>query len=229
VTDWVTISSLATAAGTLVLAVATFASVRSANRSARVAERSLLLGLRPVLVPARTGDPDHKVLYGDGKKFALSAGSAHVEADDGVVYMAISLRNVGTGLAVLQRYDIIPENPLYEPQQTLEPDRRARQELRYRPIPEFREQQRDLYVAPGDTGFWQAALRDPTDPLRESVLESLTGEPEPLSVDLFYGDHEGGQHAVSRFLLIPGEGNKWLASVAFHWTVESPDPRDLDV
>ena len=36
--DWVTISSLATAAGTLVLAVATFASGRSANRTARVAE-----------------------------------------------------------------------------------------------------------------------------------------------------------------------------------------------
>ena len=40
--DWVTISSLATAGGTLVLAVATFSSVKSANRSARVAERSLL-------------------------------------------------------------------------------------------------------------------------------------------------------------------------------------------
>ena len=38
--DWATISSLATAGGTLVLAVATFASVRSANRSARVAEHA---------------------------------------------------------------------------------------------------------------------------------------------------------------------------------------------
>ena len=47
--DWATISSLATAGGTLVLAMATFASVRSANQSARVAERSLLVGLRPVL------------------------------------------------------------------------------------------------------------------------------------------------------------------------------------
>jgi len=226
--DITTIAELGTATGTLFLGAATFASVRSANRSARVAERSLLLGLRPVLVPARSGDPEHKVLYGDGKKFLLGPGAAHVEADDGVVYMAISLRNVGTGLAVLQRYDIIPENPLYEPRQTLEPERRARQELRYRPIPEFREQQRDLYIAPSDTGFWQAALRDPADPLRESVLESLSGEPEPLSVDLFYGDHEGTQHAVSRFLLVPGESGKWLASVAFHWTVESADPRDLD-
>jgi len=50
VTDWPTISSLATAGGTLVLATAggtlvlataTFASVRSGNRTARTAERSL--------------------------------------------------------------------------------------------------------------------------------------------------------------------------------------------
>ncbi len=55
--DWVTISSLATAGGTLVLAVATFSSVRSANRSARIAEQSLLLGLRPILIPSRDEDP----------------------------------------------------------------------------------------------------------------------------------------------------------------------------
>ena len=35
VTEWATVASLATAVGTLVLAVATFASVRSANFSAR--------------------------------------------------------------------------------------------------------------------------------------------------------------------------------------------------
>ena len=42
--DWVTISALATAGGTLVLVAATFASVRSANRSARATERALLAG-----------------------------------------------------------------------------------------------------------------------------------------------------------------------------------------
>ena len=56
-TDWATISSLATAGGTLVLAVATFSSVKSANRSARLAERSLMVGLRPVLVPSACDQP----------------------------------------------------------------------------------------------------------------------------------------------------------------------------
>jgi hypothetical protein len=38
--DWPTIASLAAAAGTLVLAVVTFSSVRAGERSTRIAERS---------------------------------------------------------------------------------------------------------------------------------------------------------------------------------------------
>ena len=51
--DTATIASLATAGGTLILAVATFASTRSANRAARVSEQALKVGLRPVLFNAR--------------------------------------------------------------------------------------------------------------------------------------------------------------------------------
>src|ERR1700692_4305776 len=68
--DWVTISALATAGGTLVLAVATFSSVRSANRAARAAERSLLAGLRPVLLASRLQDAPHK-----GAFFAIGRAS----------------------------------------------------------------------------------------------------------------------------------------------------------
>ena len=42
-----------TTVGTLVLAGATFVSIRSSNRSARIAERALLAGQRPLLVVAR--------------------------------------------------------------------------------------------------------------------------------------------------------------------------------
>ena len=47
------------------LAVATFTAVRSSNRSARVAERALLAGMRPVLVPSLGGDADEKVVWRD--------------------------------------------------------------------------------------------------------------------------------------------------------------------
>lgn len=76
VADWVTVSSLATAGGTLVLAVATFASVRSANRAARAAERSMLAALRPLLLPSRLQDPPQKVGFADDKWLAVPGGGA---------------------------------------------------------------------------------------------------------------------------------------------------------
>jgi hypothetical protein len=84
--DWVTISSLATAGGTLVLAGATFASVRSANRASRVTERSLLAGLRPLLVPSRPDDAPQKVGFVDGKwlRVAGSSGPADGRAGEAV-------------------------------------------------------------------------------------------------------------------------------------------------
>ncbi len=63
--DWSTIASVGTAAGTLVLAIATYASVRSAKRSAKASERALLAAIRPVLVSSRLEDPEEKVGFVD--------------------------------------------------------------------------------------------------------------------------------------------------------------------
>jgi hypothetical protein len=46
-----------------------------------------------------------------------------------------------------------------------------------------------------------------------------------LTIDLLYGDYEGGQRMVSRFLLRPGQEDRWLLSVIHHWNVDRPDPR----
>src|SRR6058998_1051273 len=89
VADWVTISALATAGGTLVLALATFASVRSANRAARVAERSLLVGLRPLLLPSKLDDPPQKIGFVDDKWFLAGGGRGIAEVDESVIYLAI--------------------------------------------------------------------------------------------------------------------------------------------
>src|SRR5438067_9092475 len=99
--DWATISALATAGGTLVLAAATFASVRSANRAARAAERSLLAGLRPVLMPSRLEDPPQKIGFVDGKWVVAEGGGAVAEVGDDAIYLAIALRNAGSGIGVL--------------------------------------------------------------------------------------------------------------------------------
>lgn len=61
----------------MVLALATFASVRSANRAARVAEESLLAGNRPLILPSRTEDPSVKVGFGDDHFVMTPGGGRH--------------------------------------------------------------------------------------------------------------------------------------------------------
>jgi len=208
--DWVTISSLATAGGTLVLAAATFASVRSANRSARVAERALLLGIRPVLIPSREQDPGEEVYFGDEHEFRIEGATAAVDEADGNVYMAIPLRNVGSGLGVLHGWHVMLGGRIGgDPRDNLD---------------NFRMQQRDLYVAAGDLGYWQGAVRDEEDRFLEPARRAVA-ERTALTVDLLYGDHEGGQRTISRFVLAPGEGYSWPARVLRHWRLDGDGPR----
>ena len=85
--DWATVASLATALGTLVLAVATFSAVRSGNRTARAAELSLLTTLRPLLTPSRRSDAVLKVNFGDDKWLRVpgSSGVAEMGGGDGTM------------------------------------------------------------------------------------------------------------------------------------------------
>ena len=106
--DTSTIASLATAGGTLILALATFSSTRSANRAARVSEESLKVGLRPVLFNARPQDPPQKVGFIDDHWLVLRDGLAAVQESGGNLYLAIPLRNVASGLAVLHGWYIWP-------------------------------------------------------------------------------------------------------------------------
>jgi hypothetical protein len=210
--DWVTISSLATAGGTLVLAAATFASVRSANRAARVAEVSLLAGLRPLLLPSRVQDAPQKIGFADDHWVHAPGGGGIAEVTDGVVYLAISLRNVGSGIAVLDGWNLEPGRRL----SSGSPD--------HAPLDDFHRLTRDLYVAPGDVGFWQGALRDPAAKEAQDARAAIEAR-EPLTVELLYGDHEGGQRIVTRFVLAPREDGSWIAAAGRHWNIDRPDPR----
>jgi hypothetical protein len=215
---WTTVSSLATGAGTLVLAIATFASVRSANRAARVAERALLENVRPLLTPSRLDDPKQKIFYQEGKYVVLEGGRGAAEVDHDVVYLAISLRGAGRGIAVLHGWR-------FQAGRVLNPQR---------PDPDaFRHQGRDIFVAPGDIGFWQGAFRDLADPQYEEAVAAVRDN-EVLTIDLLYGDSDGGQRVISRMMLQRGaegtpqrgtEAKPWIASVVRHWNLDRADPR----
>jgi hypothetical protein len=201
-TDWATISSLATGAGTLVLAVATFASVRSSNRSARIAEEALLEQRQPVFSSSRFDDPAQKVMFIERNFFRVEGGRAVAEYANGNIYLAISLRNVGSGIGVCQAWAVGAG---------LQASGRV---PNHRPEPEFRAQTRDLFVPPGDIGIWQGALRELDDPDYAGVVEAIQAR-EPISVELCYSDLVGGQRTITRFGLISNR----------HWFLDRPGPR----
>jgi hypothetical protein len=208
-TDWATVASFATAGGTLVLAVSTFAAVRFGSQSARVTERALLAGLLPILVPSRLYDPAEKIRFADDHWVGVDGGHATVEIGEGVIYLAIALRNVGHGLALLDRWDFHPRDVTIETPR--DPDH-------------FYRLTRDIYVPAGDLGFWQGTFRDESDPAFVAAADAITAR-RPVTIDLLYGDHEGGQRTISRFILTPHSGSEWLSTVSRHWRLDQGNAR----
>jgi hypothetical protein len=213
--DWVTISQVATAAGTTVLAVATFSSIRASKRSTDLAERSLRAGMRPLLVPSREEDALERVRFGDGHIVEVPGHGGKLESGEadheGRLYMAIALRNGGAGIAVIQGWRVAvgtvgggAERP--------DPDA-------------FRPQSRDLYVPAGDTGFWQGAIRNRDDPDYDSLIGAFDSQDGLVMIDLLYGDHEGGQRTITRFRLYSPQDLVPRAEVLRVWVLDGIDPR----
>ncbi len=214
--NWETISSLATGAGTLVLAVATFAAVRSSNRSARIAEVALQEQRRPLLAGSRLNiDPEQKIMFVDEHWVRVGGGYAVAENVGGAIYLVVSLRNFGAGIGVCQGWGV-----------------RAglqRRMVEHIPEDELRAQTRDLYIPPGDVGVWQGAIRERSDPEHEEIARAIS-QHEPITLELLYSDQVGAQRTITRFTLVPirrddaDETNR-LISTARHWYLDRAGPR----
>ena len=211
--DWSTAASLATALGTLVLALATFVAVRAANRAARVAEYSMQIGIRPLLMPSRLEDTVQKIMWGDEHWARLSGAGTVAEIADGNLYLAMSVRKAGSGVAVIHGWHLVLRE-LHQDHPHAEPD-------------EFRRQLRDLYVPADDVGFWQGAIRDRDDAeyrrparrrdahLGSSRSSSCTATTRAASA------RSGGS------LWLRSSDAQWLCSVVRHWNLDRPDPADV--
>jgi len=210
--DWQTISSLATATGTLVLAVATFSAVRSAGRSARIAEVALQEQRRPILTHSRLSDPEQKLMFAGGHWVNPSGGYSTAEHIDGIVYLSISLRNVGNGIAVCQAWTVFAQMAT------------SGTRPEHAPENELRQQTRDLYIPPGDIGMWQGALRDENDPLLAEVAAAIDAG-EAIGIELLYSDQIGEQRTITRFGLMPA-GESRVTSMTRHWHLDWAGPRE---
>jgi hypothetical protein len=83
---------------------------------------------------------------------------------------------------------------------------------------------RDLYISPGDVGFWQGAFRDPNEP-GFAAAKRCAEEHADMTIELLYGDLEGEQRMIGRYAFIPRDDGSWLASASRHWNVDGRDPR----
>lgn len=211
--DLAILADFGTAAGTLVLAVATFVSTRTANRATRVAERALLEGLRPLLLPSNFSDESQKVRFMDGRWLAVDGGRAALEIDGTAVALVLSVRNVGSGIAVLHGWHI-PDHPAAAP---ADPE-------------EFRRLTRDIYVSTAYAGFVQVAIRDPQSEAYRRVVDR-TRAGEFVLVDVLYGDAEGAQRVITRFSVSSGpaeddaRAEEYFVTVSRHWNIDQPAPR----
>jgi hypothetical protein len=124
--------------------------------------------------------------------------------------LAIALRNGGAGIAVIHGwYAAVRERMSDEPP----------------PIEDFRRQQLDLYIPAGETGIWFGAIREFDDSSLQSV-RTAAARGERVAVEILYGDHEGGQRTISRFVVSDWpevEGER--AQVLRHWSVDRHEPR----
>jgi hypothetical protein len=120
------------------------------------------------------------------------------------------LRNVGAGLALLHGW---------YPRASV-----AYSDTPPADIDEFRRLTVDLYVAPNGPGYWEGAIRDETEALHEEFLRVVT-ERQPFTIELLYGDQEGGQRTISRCLVMPASDGGWFSQIARHWNIDRADPR----
>src|SRR5262249_16629810 len=167
-------------------------SVRSANQAARTAERSLLAGLRPLIVESLESDPIQRVNFADQCGIVTPGGGAAVQVIEDRIYVVLSLRNVGPGIGVLFGGHLYAE----------------RRGMRTEPeLDDFRMLSRDIYIPPGKIGFWQIAYRDTEDIEYGPMIEAI--ERGEFMADVLYGDYEGGQRIVSRYAVIRDDEGEW--------------------
>ena len=149
----------------------------------------------------------------EGKWMVVRGGHAALEISDNAVYLLMSVRNAGAGVAILHGWH-------------LPPDSRAP----LSPVEEFHRLTRDIYVPANDAGFCQVAIRDPESSDFRNATAGAAGE--GFAVDVLYGDAEGAQRVVSRFFITPGPAGAghdddvdWLLMVSRHWNLDLPAPR----
>ena len=227
-TAWGTWAEVGTALGTLGLAGATFSSVRSSSRTARIAERALLASQRPVLAPSGPGRSRRSgAVRGRAGLRPPRRQTARRTSRAGSSTWPSRSATLGRESRCSRAYHLQAESADHVAR---DPKGVARHRRGDTPpgITSFAPQQRDLLISTGRVGFWQAALRDPGAPLFAATAEALDTAGR-ITVDILYGDHEGGQPTITRLVLLPDDASVWRCDATRYWNLQpaTDELRDL--
>ena len=193
----------------LVLAVATFSSVRSANRAARAAERSLLAGLRPVLMPSRLQDPPQKVSFFDQHWVTIEGGHAAFE---------VTRRRSTWSSACATPEPASPSSTGGTSIRSGSPAARTPRPKTFGVSPVISTFPPEI-SASGRVHFATRTSRS------SRCARDAAARATAVTIDLLYGDHEGGQRMISRFALHRCRTARGWPSSARHWNLDRPNPR----
>ena len=188
--DWVTISSLATAGGNmLVLAVGTFSSVRWANRRRGWPSRACSPGCAPCWSPPTNDRRRWRSSSSETARCCTSAATA-ARSSSGRRRPSTWPWGCATGapgLAVIHGWGVEPRAWLHRAATNTQAD-----ETRCRRVEHFRRQQIDVYFP------WRRTRATGSEPCRDATRADLGGSCAQaaharggLELDLLYGDHEG--------------------------------------
>jgi hypothetical protein len=152
------------------------------------------------------------------RTLGLDPPHALVRDDDQAIHFAIAVPNVCAGIAQIRGHCHDSESSDQVAHDPLEPARHRRGDGSP-DVSTFAEHQRDIYIAAGDLGIWQTALPDPDTHLHAATADAIRSSGR-ITTDLLYGDHEGGQQTIARFVLLPDSEQGWCCDVSRYWSLD---------
>ena len=189
------------------LAVATFASTRSANHSARIAERALDLNLRPVLIPAHEWEPTERITFHD----EIVRAPRRVRGSRGARRQPLLRRAAPQRRRRDRRADVVegqgrPAHAAARSRTLAEPP--DPDTLRRAAAEPVRAGRRRRVLAGCDPRRRHRSGRRRRAPARDRSAG------DRLTLFLRYADQDGGHDTITRYSIIPDENGDWLIGIA---------------
>jgi len=177
---------------TTLLAIVTFALVCATYLMAQTAKRQFGRQLLPILIPSRIRDPIRKVYFSNNTWQMLYGDQVLVDSVD-TLYVAIPLRNIGSGTAVVRGLSI----PDVGPDDDALPRRRPS-------LKNLIAAKTDLLLGPGDISHLSIDSEAQTADRQRHALQTQVERIDRDSgvyLDILHCDHVRRQHNITRIEL----------------------------